>query len=92
MFLFLFYLTMNFCKLLVKTLIRGYIFVTLLMILCLLLFLLFVGVLCLVLVLIITTLYPSSFAIILMGKKELIALLKLFFGSNYNASIKLKKT
>ena len=32
------------------------------------------GVLCLVLVLLFSTLYPSSFTIILMGKRELVAL------------------
>ena len=37
----------------------------------------FVGALCLVLVLLFSTLCPSSFAIILMGKRELLALLKL---------------
>ena len=36
---------------------------------------LFVGVLCLVLVLLFSTLCPSSFAITLMGKRELAALL-----------------
>ena len=37
--------------------------------------LLFVGVLCSVLVLLFSTLYPSGFAIILMVKRELVALL-----------------
>ena len=46
----------------------------LLLIHCLLLLPLFVGVLCLVLVLLSSTLCPSSFAIILMGKRELVAL------------------
>ena len=44
---------------------------------CLLLLPLFVGVLCLVIVLIFGTLCPSSFAITLMGKRELVAVLKL---------------
>ena len=39
---------------------------------CLLLLPLFVGVLCLVLALLFSTLCPSSFAIILMGKRELL--------------------
>ena len=42
---------------------------------CLLLLQLSVGVLCLVLVLLFCTLCPSSFAIILLGKRELVALL-----------------
>ena len=42
---------------------------------CLLLFHLFVGVLCLVIVMVFGTLSPSSFAITLMGKRELLALL-----------------
>ena len=49
--------------------------VLLLLIYCLLLLPLFVGVLCLVFVLLYSTLCPSSFAIILMRKRELIALL-----------------
>ena len=49
--------------------------VLLLLICCLLLLPLFVGVLFSVLVLLISTLCPSSFAIILMGKRELVALL-----------------
>ena len=44
---------------------------------CLLLLTLFVGVLSFNLVLLFSTLCPSSFAIILMGKGELVALLKL---------------
>ena len=48
--------------------------VLLLLIHCLLLLPLFVVVLCLVLVLLFSTLSPSSFAIILMGKRELVAL------------------
>ena len=51
--------------------------VLLLLIYCLLLLPLFVGVLCLVLVLLFRTLCPSSFAIILMGKIELVPLLYL---------------
>ena len=75
-----------------KTLIREYILILFLLILCLLLLPLFVGVLCFVLVLLFTSLCPSSFAIILMGKKELIALLKLsLWVQNFNASIKLRK-
>ena len=38
---------------------------------------LFVGVLCFVLVLLFITLCPASFAIILMGKREVVALLEL---------------
>ena len=38
---------------------------------------LFMGVLCLVLILLFSTLCPTSFAIILMGKRELVAYLKL---------------
>ena len=41
---------------------------------CLLLLPLFVGVLCLILVLLFSTLCPYSFAIILMGKRELVVL------------------
>ena len=47
----------------------------LLLIHCLLLLPLFVGELCLVLVLLFSTLCPSSFVIILMGKREVVALL-----------------
>ena len=47
----------------------------LLLIYCLLMLPLFVGVLCLVLVLLFSTLCLSSYAIILKGKKELVALL-----------------
>ena len=47
----------------------------LLFIYCLLLLPLFVSVLCFVLVLLFSTLCPSSFAIILMWKRELVALL-----------------
>ena len=47
----------------------------LLLIYCLLLLPLFVGVLCLVLDFLFSTLCPSSFAFILMGKRELVALL-----------------
>ena len=53
--------------------------VLLLLIYCILLPPLFVGVLCLVLVMLFSTLCPSSFAIILMGKRELVALLLLSF-------------
>ena len=49
--------------------------VLLLMIHCLLLLPLFLGFLCLVLVLLPSTLCPSSVAITLMGKRELVALL-----------------
>ena len=42
---------------------------------CLWLLPLFVGVLCLVIVMVFSTLSPSSFAITLMGKRELLALL-----------------
>ena len=42
---------------------------------CLMLLPLFVGTLCLVLVMLFNTLCPSSFAIILIGKRELVALL-----------------
>ena len=47
----------------------------LLLIHCLLLLPMYVGVLCLVLVLLFSTLYQSSYEIILMGKRELVALL-----------------
>ena len=47
----------------------------LLLIHCLLLLPLFVGVLCFVLVLLFSTLCPSNFEIILMGKRGLVALL-----------------
>ena len=47
----------------------------LLLIHCLLLLPLFVGDLCLVLVLLFSTLCPSSFVIILMGKRDVVALL-----------------
>ena len=46
-----------------------------LLIYCLLLLPFLVGVLCLILVLLFSTLRPSSFAMILMGKRELVALL-----------------
>ena len=49
--------------------------VLLLLIYCLMLLPLFVGVLCLVLVFLFSTLCTSSFAIVLMGKRELVALL-----------------
>ena len=45
------------------------------MVVYLLLHTLFVGVLCLVVVLVFSTLCPSSFAIILVGKRDLVALL-----------------
>ena len=57
--------------------VRSKAMVLLLLIYCLLLLLLFVWVACLVLVLLFITLCPSGFAIILMGKRELVALLKL---------------
>ena len=60
---------------------------------CLLVLSLLVGVLCLVLVLIFSTLCPSSFAIILIGKRELVALLWMSSRArNYYASLKLRKT
>ena len=49
----------------------------LLLMYCLLLLPLFVGAMCLVLVLLFSTLLPSSLPIILIAKKELVALLKL---------------
>ena len=55
--------------------VRSKVVVLLLLIYCLLLLTLFVGVLCLVLVLLFNTLCPSSFAIILLGKRELVAFL-----------------
>ena len=60
--------------------------VLLLLIYCLLLLPLFVGVLCLVLVLSFGTSCPSSFAIILMGKRELVALLK-YCDSQYTVAL-----
>ena len=60
---------------------------------CLLVLSLLVGVLCLVLVLIFSTLCLSSFAIILIRKRELVALLWMSSRArNYNASLKLRKT
>ena len=60
-----------------KAAVRSKAVVLLLLIYCLLLFPLFVGVLYLVLVLLFSFLCPSSFAIIEMVKKELVALLYL---------------
>ena len=55
--------------------VRSMAMVLLLLIRCSLLLPLFVGVVCLVIVLLFGTLCPSSFAIILIGKRELVALL-----------------
>ena len=62
---------------LVQAAIRSKAVVLLLLIHCLLVLPLFVGVLCWVLHLLFSTLAPSSFAIILMGMKEVVALLYL---------------
>ena len=62
-----------------KAAVRSKRVVLLLLICCLFLLILFVGVLCFVIVLLFSTLCPSSFANILIGKKELVALLKLSF-------------
>ena len=55
--------------------VRSMALILLLLIRCLLLLPLFVEVVCLVVVLLFSTLCPSSFAIILIGKRELVALL-----------------
>ena len=65
------------CPMLVQAAIRSKAVVLLLLIHCLLVLPLFVGVLCWVLHLLFSTLAPSSFAIILMGMKEVVALLYL---------------
>ena len=54
---------------------KAVVLLLLLLIYCLLLLTLFMGVLCLTIVLLFRTLCPSSFAIILMGKRDLVALL-----------------